>query len=117
MGEAAVEANPDTHTRKAVAGHGQQATQNPDRSYCGGYVAGTQHGGAQILFRFMIEAYKSHDWQVAPAVVVSVEKRQLLCPVGWVVGRVKVEGDEAGASTQPLGMAFHPLSASVSPRR
>ena len=26
--------------------------------------------------------------------------------MGWVVGWVEVEGDEAGASTQPLGMAF-----------
>src|SRR5208337_373645 len=52
MREAAVEAHPDTRTRKAVAGHRQQATQNPYRSYCGGYVAGTQHGGAQILFSF-----------------------------------------------------------------
>ena len=35
-----VETNPDTRTRKAVAGHRQQATQNPYGSYCGGHVAG-----------------------------------------------------------------------------
>src|SRR5271166_886471 len=66
---------PSRRTRKAVGDHIDQTTQDPLGSDCGGHIAGTQHGGAQILFSFIIEAYKSHDWQVAPAVVVSVEKR------------------------------------------
>src|SRR5664279_3648479 len=60
---------------KAVGDHIDQTTQDPLGSDCGGHIAGTQHGDAQILFSFIIEAYKSHDWQVAPAVVVPVEKR------------------------------------------
>src|SRR5664279_4829840 len=75
MREAAVEANPDTRTRKAVGDHIDQTTQDSLGSDGSGHIAGTQHRGAQILFSFIIEAYKSHDWQVAPAVVVSVEKR------------------------------------------
>ena len=52
-----------------------QTTQDPLGSDCGGHIAGTQHGGAQILFDLVIEANKAHHRQVAPAVVVSVEKR------------------------------------------
>src|SRR5664280_2625441 len=73
--EAAVEANPDPCTGKAVGEHIDQTTQNPFCSYRSGHVAGAQHGCAQILFGFVIEAHKSHYRQVAPAVVVSVEER------------------------------------------
>src|SRR5664279_1185725 len=75
MRKAAVEAHPDTRTGKAVGDHRDQTTQNSPRSHRSGHVAGTQHSRTQILFGFVIEAHKAHYWQVAPAVIVSVEER------------------------------------------
>src|SRR6266403_6069691 len=42
--------------------------------------------------------------QVAPGVVMSVEKRQLLRAVRGIVGRVQIDGDAIGAMAQPLGV-------------
>ena len=40
------------------------------------------HGGAQILFRLVFEADETHHRQVAPGVVMVVEK-PLVSPGGW----------------------------------
>ena len=59
-----------------------------------------------LLFGLVVEADEDHHRQVAPACGWSIEEADVLAPwVGSSVG-VKVEGDEAGASTQPLGVAF-----------
>ena len=91
---------------KKVADQLHQPTQNPHRTGRRRHVAGTQHGGAQILFGFVIEADETHHRQVAPGVVVAVEERQLLRAVGGIVGRIQIDGDAADATAQPLGMAL-----------
>src|SRR5271166_3344569 len=54
-----------------------------------------------------IEADETHHRQVTPGIVMAVEKRQLLRPMGRIVGRVQIEGDAADTTAQPLGMALH----------
>src|SRR5271157_4300447 len=91
---------------KKVANQLHQSAQNPHRTGCRRHVAGAQHGGAQIRFRLVIKADETHYRQVAPAVVMSVEKRQLLRPLGGIVGRIQIEGDAAHTTAQALGMAL-----------
>ena len=97
-----------------MANHHQQAAQDPHRAHRRGHVAGTQHGSAQILLGLVVEADETHHRQVAPAVVVSVEEGQLLRTMGGIVGRIKIDGDAAGVSVQPLGMALDHASRPVS---
>src|SRR5271165_4080340 len=80
---------------KKVANQLHQSAQNPHRTHCRRHVAGAQHGGTQIRFRLVIEADETHHRQVAPGIVMAVEKRQLLRPVGGIVGRVQIQGDAA----------------------
>jgi hypothetical protein len=51
------------------------------------------------LFGFVVEADETHHWQVAPDVIVSVEKRKLLRAVSGIVGRVQIDGDAIRAMT------------------
>src|SRR5271166_2809072 len=106
MRKAAIETNANARCGKKVANQLHQSAQNPHRTGCRRHVAGAQHGGAQIRFRLVIKADETHYRQVAPAVVMSVEKRQLLRPLGGIVGRIQIEGDAAHTTAQPLGMAL-----------
>ena len=106
MRKAAIEANADAHGREKVADNHQQAAQNPHRACRCGHVAGAQHSRTQILFGFVVEADETHHRQVAPVVVVSVEEGQLLCPMSWIVGRIQIDGHQAGTVVQPLGMTL-----------
>src|SRR5271157_617775 len=106
MGEAAIETNANAHSGKKVADQLHQSAQNPHRARRRRHVAGAQYGGTQILFRLVIEADETHHRQVAPGVVMAVEKRQLLRPVRGIVGRVQIQSDAARTTAQALGMTL-----------
>ena len=75
---------------------GHQPTQNPHRPHCRRNIAGTQHGGAQILISLVVEGNKAHHGQVTRVVIVAIEERQLLCAMRGIVGRIKIDGDQPG---------------------
>jgi hypothetical protein len=60
MGKSPIQTNPNGHSRKTATNHLHQPSEQTHRTHGGGDVAGTQHGGAQILFGFVIEADKTH---------------------------------------------------------
>src|SRR5580704_7991541 len=70
--------------------------QNPHRSRGRGNIAGTQHGGAQILISLVVEGNKAHHRQVTRVVIVAIEERQLLRAMRGIVGRIKIDGDQPG---------------------
>ena len=75
MRETAIQAYPNPYSRKMVANHPHQTPQQGDCAHRRRHVARAQHGGAEILFGFVVEADKTHHREVAPGVVVSIEER------------------------------------------
>jgi len=58
----------------------KQAAQNADRTAGAGNITRAQHGGNQILFRLVVEGEKADHRQITVAIVVAIEKGELLLP-------------------------------------
>jgi len=69
---------------------------------CAGYWgARPQQRRHQVLHRLGVEGHRGHERQVAPRGVVAIEEGELLLPVGRIVGRIEVDGDEPDTSRRP----------------
>src|ERR1700677_2045241 len=97
--EPAIQAHANLHSWNMSTNHLHQALQNRHPPLSGGYVGRAVVCDAEILFGFVVEADKTHYWQVAPRVIVMVEERQLLRAVRGIVGRGQVGGDAIRAMT------------------
>ena len=64
-------------------------------------VAGSQRATKKVLIRLIVEAQKGRQRQVAPAVVMPVEKTQLLATVGRIMGRIQIDGDVSHLALTP----------------
>ena len=106
-GEAAVQAYPQPCAREGRSQPRQQPRQDPDRTNPGAGIAGAQHVGEQVLIRLLVEGQEPGHRQIAPGVVVAVEKSQLLGAVRRIVGGVQIDRN-------PLGLA---LQAPIDDRR
>jgi len=62
---------------------------NADRTAGAGNITRAQHGGNQILFRLVVEGEKADHRQITVAIVVAIEKGELLLAVPW--GRRSVQ--------------------------
>jgi hypothetical protein len=87
----------------------EQTAQDADRSELRWRIAWPQNVGKQGLLGLVIEGQEAGDRQVAPAIVMSVEERQLLAPVGRVVSRIEVDR----ASLPPRLLRLLPAGATV----
>ena len=108
-GKAPVQAHTQARPRKGCPQLGEQAAQQADRPAGGRPGARPQHGGHQVLDPLGVERQGGDERQVAPGVVVPVEERQLLLPVGGVVGGIEVDRDppHGPAREAPLVAADH----------
>src|SRR5207237_4673691 len=59
----------------------------------------------QVLLRLPIKGEKTNHRQVTVAIVVAVEKSELLLAVRGVVGGIQIDGDATGATMQTLTMS------------
>ena len=59
-----------------------------------------QQRGHHVLDGLGVERHRGHQGQIAPGVVVAVEERELLLPVGRIVGRIEIDRDEPHARAQ-----------------
>ena len=59
-----------------------------------------QQRGHHVLDGLGVERHRDHQGQIAPGVVVAVEERELLLPVGRIVGRIEIDRDEPHARAQ-----------------
>ena len=66
-----------------------------------------QHRRHQVLLRLLIKGEKTNHRQVTVAIVVAIEKGELLLAVRGVVGGIHIDGDPTGATMQTLTMAFN----------
>jgi hypothetical protein len=78
-----------------------ESVQHPERAQTGGRIARTQHRGAEILLGLAVEGQKGQQRQIAPGVVVPVEKRELLRPMRGIVSRIEIDRDAARTAMQP----------------
>ena len=90
----------------AIRNSGEQADQRAPRPARRGRVARPQDRRAQILLGLVVEGQKGQQREIAPAVVVPVEERELLRAVGRIIGRVEIDRDAPGAPMEPLPMAL-----------
>ena len=78
-----------------------QDSESPERCRC---FAGPQGNGEEILFSFIIELQRSDHRQIAIRIVMTVEERELLCPVRGIVRRIQVDRIQAGLAFQSPGV-------------
>jgi hypothetical protein len=57
-----------------------------------------QHGRDQVLLRLLIKGEKTNHRQVTVAIVVAIEKGELLLAVGRIVGGIQIDRDPTGAT-------------------
>jgi len=81
---------------------GEQPAQQAADAARGGPGARPQQRRHQVLHRLGAEGHRGHERQIAPRVVVAIEEGELLLPVGRIVGRIEVEGDEPDVGAQPF---------------
>ena len=104
--EPPIEPDPKASSGKCIPQPGQkthQDSESPARCRC---VAWPQDNGEEILFNFVIELQRSDHRQIAIRIVVTVEERELLCPVRGIVRRIQVDRNQAGLAFQSLGVMF-----------
>ena len=80
---------------------GEQPAQQAADTTRGGPGARPQQRRHQVLHRLGVEGHRGHERQVAPRGVVAIEEGELLLPVGRIVGRIEVDGDEPDTSRRP----------------
>jgi hypothetical protein len=86
--KAAVESHPDFRLGKGIAHPCHQTAQNPDGACNTRRISRPQHRRHQILLRLLIKAEKTNHRQVTVAIVVAIEKGELLLAVRGVVGGI-----------------------------
>jgi hypothetical protein len=70
----------------------------------GADITGAQYVRKQIVVRLLVEGQEPSHRQIAPGVVVTVEERQLLDAVRWIIGRVQIDRDPLGFALQAPAM-------------
>ena len=102
--KAAVEAHEKPRLGKRDAQHVQEAPEQPARSARHPDVARSQDRGAEVLVGFVVEGQEGQQRQIAPAVIVAIEERELLRAMGRVIGGVQIDRNAARAPAEPLLM-------------
>jgi len=104
--KAAIETHPDARLGEGPAHPLDQTSENPHCPRLVGSVPRSKNGGTQVLIRLIVEAQETQHWQVAPAIIIAVEKGELLRSVGGILGRVEIDRDPSGFAPQSAAMAF-----------
>jgi hypothetical protein len=102
-----MEGHPDSGLRKGIAYPCNQTAQNPQRTQRASRIPTPQHRRHQVLLRLLIKGEKTNHRQVTVAIVVAIEKSELLLAVRGVVGGIQIDGDATGATMQTLTMSFN----------
>ena len=87
---------------------GEQPAQQPAHPPGGGPRPRSQQRGHHVLHRLGVEGHRRDERQVAPRIVVAVEQREFLLPMGRVVGRIRLTSQVPG---KPLASAAYPRRA------
>src|ERR1035441_2564898 len=70
-----------------------------------GAFPGRNTAATKVLFHLLIKGEKTNHRQVTVAIVVAIEKGELLLAVRGVVGGIQIDGDPTGATMQTLAMS------------
>jgi hypothetical protein len=100
-----IQTDPVTGPGKGGTKPYQESVENTDSAFLIRSIARSEHSSSEILSGFTVETDEAHHGQVAPAVIVAIEERQLLLSVSRVFRRVEVDGDGTCFAAESLSMS------------
>src|SRR5260370_28596405 len=69
-------------------------------------MARTKRRRDQVLFHLVVEGEETDHRQITVAIVVAIEKGELLLAVCRIVRGIQIDGDSAGTAMQPFAVTL-----------
>src|SRR5260370_38772724 len=73
-------------------------------------MGGAERRREQVLFHLGVEGEETDHRQITVAIVVAIEKGELLLAVCRIVRGIQIDGDSAGTAMQPVAMTLDDAS-------